>query len=80
MNQPLDAQIGEALALVIDGNTGTRRALANMLRDFGEISRKCNEWSMPLMVMIYPRGKDIKDAYDVELVKKCARTATTDSA
>lgn len=35
MNQPLDAQIGEALALVIDGNTGTRRALANMLRDFG---------------------------------------------
>jgi len=47
-----------------------------MLRDFGDISRKCNEWSMPLMVMIYPRGKDIKDAYDVELVKKCARTAT----
>ncbi|HSV42572.1 MAG TPA: 2-amino-3,7-dideoxy-D-threo-hept-6-ulosonate synthase [Methanomassiliicoccales archaeon] len=48
---------------------------ADMLRDFGEVSRKCMEWGMPLMVMIYPRGKDIKDAYDVDLIKKCARTA-----
>lgn len=46
-----------------------------MLRDFGEVSRKCTEWGMPLLAMIYPRGKDIKDAYDVDLVKKCARTA-----
>jgi DhnA family fructose-bisphosphate aldolase class Ia len=46
-----------------------------MLRDFGEVSRKCNEWGMPLLVMIYPRGKDIKDAYNIDLVKKCARTA-----
>lgn len=49
---------------------------SDMLRDFGDISRKCNEWGMPLMVMIYPRGKDIKDSYQVDLVKKCARTAT----
>ncbi|MCE5296912.1 MAG: 2-amino-3,7-dideoxy-D-threo-hept-6-ulosonate synthase [Euryarchaeota archaeon] len=46
-----------------------------MLRDFGEVSRKCTEWGMPLLVMIYPRGKDIKDAYNIDLVKKCARTA-----
>ena len=26
--------------------------------------------------MIYPRGKDIKSAYDVELLKQCARVAT----
>jgi fructose-bisphosphate aldolase / 2-amino-3,7-dideoxy-D-threo-hept-6-ulosonate synthase len=45
----------------------------NMLSDFGEISRKCNEWGMPLMVMIYPRGKDIKNGYDVDLIKQCAR-------
>jgi predicted phospho-2-dehydro-3-deoxyheptonate aldolase len=44
-----------------------------MLRDFGEIARECNEWGMPLMVMIYPRGKDIKNGYDVDLIKQCAR-------
>ncbi len=31
---------------------------------------------MPLLVMIYPRGKDIPDAYNVDMLKKCARTAT----
>ena len=25
------------------------------------------------MVMIYPRGKDIKNGYDVDLIKQCAR-------
>ena len=44
-----------------------------MLRDFGEVARECNEWGMPLMGMIYPRGKDIKDGYDVDLIKQCAR-------
>ncbi len=44
-----------------------------MLRDFGQIARECNEWGMPLMVMIYPRGKDIKNGYDVDLIKQCAR-------
>jgi DhnA family fructose-bisphosphate aldolase class Ia len=44
-----------------------------MLRDFGQIARECNEWGMPLMVMLYPRGKDIKNGYDVDLVKQCAR-------
>lgn len=45
----------------------------DMLRDFGQIARECNEWGMPLMVMIYPRGKDIKNGYDVDLIKQCAR-------
>ena len=44
-----------------------------MLRDFGQIARECNEWGMPLMVMLYPRGKDIKNGYDVDLIKQCAR-------
>jgi len=45
----------------------------DMLRDFGLVARECREWGMPLMVMIYPRGKDIKNGYDVELLKQCAR-------
>jgi predicted phospho-2-dehydro-3-deoxyheptonate aldolase len=44
-----------------------------MLRDFGQVARECNEWGMPLLVMIYPRGKDIKNGYDVDLIKQCAR-------
>lgn len=46
-----------------------------MMADMGVISRKCNEWGMPLLVMIYPRGPNVKDPYDVDLVKHCARVA-----
>lgn len=44
-----------------------------MLHDFGQVSRECNEWGIPLLVMIYPRGKDIKNGYEVDLIKQCAR-------
>ncbi len=43
-----------------------------MLHDFGQVSRECNEWGIPLLVMIYPRGKDM-NSYDVDLIKQCAR-------
>jgi predicted phospho-2-dehydro-3-deoxyheptonate aldolase len=45
----------------------------SMLYDFGEVARECKEWGMPLLVMIYPRGKDIKNGYNVDLIKQCAR-------
>ncbi len=44
-----------------------------MLKDFGKVSKKCLEWGMPLLAMVYPRGPAIKDGYDVELVKHAAR-------
>ena len=47
-----------------------------MLRDLGYVAKSCAEWGMPFLVMIYPRGKDIKDSYDPEMVKLCARVAT----
>jgi len=47
-----------------------------MLADLGMVAENCAEWGMPLLVMIYPRGKDIKDSFDVEHIKQCARTAT----
>jgi fructose-bisphosphate aldolase / 2-amino-3,7-dideoxy-D-threo-hept-6-ulosonate synthase len=46
-----------------------------MLMDMGAVARTCNEWGMPLLVMIYPRGPKIKNPFDVELVKHCARVA-----
>lgn len=45
------------------------------LEDLGRISTECQRFGMPLLVMAYPRGSDIKDPYDVNLVKHVARAA-----
>jgi class I fructose-bisphosphate aldolase len=44
-----------------------------MLNDFGNISRDCREWGMPLLAMVYARGKKIKDGFHPEVVKHSAR-------
>lgn len=44
-----------------------------MLKDFGRISDDARTWGMPLLAMIYPRGKTIQDEYDVKYVKLAAR-------
>ncbi|HJK84310.1 MAG TPA: 2-amino-3,7-dideoxy-D-threo-hept-6-ulosonate synthase [Methanocorpusculum sp.] len=47
----------------------------DMIRCAGEISRKCQQWGMPLLAMVYPRGRNIKDPFDVDALKTCARVA-----
>lgn len=47
----------------------------DMLRDFGKISRQCNEWGMPLLAMVYARGKKVAHENDVKVVKHAARVA-----
>ncbi|MFO8019476.1 MAG: 2-amino-3,7-dideoxy-D-threo-hept-6-ulosonate synthase [Promethearchaeia archaeon] len=69
----------EAVKLGADGvsvhiNIGTNSD-PEMLEILGNISRKCRELGMPLLAMMYPRGKDIEDEHDVELVKIAARAA-----
>jgi fructose-bisphosphate aldolase/2-amino-3,7-dideoxy-D-threo-hept-6-ulosonate synthase len=49
---------------------------AQMLKDLGEVSLKCMEWGMPLLAMVYCRGKKIKSEYDVKYVKHAARVAS----
>jgi class I fructose-bisphosphate aldolase len=44
-----------------------------MLKDFGEVSKACLNWGMPLLAMVYPRGHGIEDEYDVKVVKHAAR-------
>jgi fructose-bisphosphate aldolase / 2-amino-3,7-dideoxy-D-threo-hept-6-ulosonate synthase len=44
-----------------------------MLQKLGIISDKCNEWNIPLIAMMYPRGENIKNPYDVEIVSHVAR-------
>lgn len=46
---------------------------AEMLRDLGRIAVECNYWGMPLIAMMYPRGPQIEDEKDIEVVKIAAR-------
>ncbi|MDD5066461.1 MAG: 2-amino-3,7-dideoxy-D-threo-hept-6-ulosonate synthase [bacterium] len=44
-----------------------------MLRHFGLVSKECTHWGMPLLAMMYTRGKKIQNEYDVKVVKHAAR-------
>jgi len=48
---------------------------ADMLRDLGKVSVKCMEWGMPLLAMMYTRGKKFKSETSVEGVRHAARIA-----
>jgi fructose-bisphosphate aldolase/2-amino-3,7-dideoxy-D-threo-hept-6-ulosonate synthase len=48
---------------------------AVMLSDLGKIAVDCMEWGMPLLAMMYPRGRKITDEHGVEQVKLAARVA-----
>lgn len=76
-NKVLVATVEEALKLGADGvsvqvNVGAEDE-GRMLSTLGEISRSCQEWGMPLLAMMYPRGKRIKDEYNPEAVAHAAR-------
>ena len=44
-----------------------------MLQDLGRVSRATSEWSIPLVAMIYARGPNVSNGYDVGVVKHAAR-------
>lgn len=44
-----------------------------MLEDFGSVAAACDRLGMPLLAMMYPRGENVKNPYDVEAVKHVAR-------
>lgn len=44
-----------------------------MLRDLGEVAGQCQEWGMPLVAMMYTRGKKVENQFDVKYVKHAAR-------
>jgi fructose-bisphosphate aldolase/2-amino-3,7-dideoxy-D-threo-hept-6-ulosonate synthase len=70
--------VEEAIALGADAvsihiNLGAPNE-SRMLESAGEIVRDCNRWGMPLLVMIYPRGKGI-DPFSPQAVGHCVRVA-----
>jgi len=69
--------VEEAIRLGVDAvsihiNLGSEQE-AQMLEDFGQISDACDKWQIPLISMVYPRGKNIKDPYDPKIVAHVAR-------
>ncbi len=46
---------------------------AEMLIDLGWVARTCDNWGMPLLAMMYPRGPKVKSEHGVEYVKHAAR-------
>ena len=73
----LMGSVEEALRLGADAvsvhvNIGGKEE-SEMLQNLGMISDKCVEWSVPLVAMMYPRGENIKDPHNPEIVAHVAR-------
>lgn len=60
----------DAISVHINIGNGSER---EMLSDLGQVSRTAEEWGMPLLAMMYPRGEKIQDEYDVRVIKHVAR-------
>ena len=70
--------VEEAVALGADAvsihiNLGAPNE-SRMLESAGLIVKDCNRWGMPLLVMIYPRGKGI-DPFSPQAIGHCVRVA-----
>ncbi len=71
------ATVEEAIRLGADGvsmhvNVGAESE-PEMLQELGETSMVCEEWGMPLLAMMYPRGKKVESEHDPEMVMHVAR-------
>lgn len=44
-----------------------------MLSQLGRVSEHCMEWQMPLVAMMYTRGRKIKNEFDADNIKHAAR-------
>ena len=71
------AEVEEAIRLGADAvslhvNVGSETE-NDQLITLGKTSKLCEEWGMPLLAMMYPRGPKISDPFDPEIVKHVAR-------
>ncbi len=69
--------VEEAIKLGADGvsihiNLGAETE-SEMLRTLGKVSKSCQEWGMPLLAMMYTRGRKIENQFDVKYIKHAAR-------
>jgi predicted phospho-2-dehydro-3-deoxyheptonate aldolase len=71
--------VEEAVMLGADGvsvhvNIGSPTT-EEMVADAGMVAHDCRLLGIPLLIMVYPRGPDIDDPYDPDLVAHCVRAA-----
>jgi len=76
-NKVLVTSVEKALKLGADAvsvhvNVGSETE-PEMLIKLGTVAETCDEWGMPLIAMMYPRGKKIEDEHDPEVVKLASR-------
>ncbi|MGB3458352.1 MAG: 2-amino-3,7-dideoxy-D-threo-hept-6-ulosonate synthase [Halobacteriota archaeon] len=77
LNKVIVATVEEAMRLGADAvsmhvNVGAESE-SEMLEDLGETAMVCEEWGMPLLAMMYPRGEKVESEHAVEMVKHVAR-------
>jgi fructose-bisphosphate aldolase/2-amino-3,7-dideoxy-D-threo-hept-6-ulosonate synthase len=73
----LMGSVEEALRLGADAvsvhiNVGGKEE-PEMLQQLGIMADSCGEWNMPLIAMMYPRGENISNPHDPEIVAHAAR-------
>src|SRR5262245_23471484 len=73
----LMGSVEEALRLGADAvsvhiNVGGKEE-PEMLQQLGIMTDSCGEWNMPLIAMMYPRGENISNPHDPEIVAHAAR-------
>jgi fructose-bisphosphate aldolase/2-amino-3,7-dideoxy-D-threo-hept-6-ulosonate synthase len=76
-NKVLVTSVEKALKIGADAvsvhvNIGSEKE-PEMLMKLGSIAEICDNWGMPLIAMMYPRGQNITNEHDVEVVKLAAR-------
>ncbi|MCZ7403199.1 MAG: 2-amino-3,7-dideoxy-D-threo-hept-6-ulosonate synthase [Candidatus Methanoperedens sp.] len=60
----------DAVSIHVNIGSGTE---SDQLTEMGAVAEQCDTWGIPLIAMMYPRGKDIKNSNDAELVAHVAR-------
>jgi len=75
----LVAEVEDALRLGADAvsvhvNIGSDTE-AEQLADLGAVARSCDDWRMPLIAMVYPRGPRIADPHDPVLLAHVVNVA-----
>lgn len=69
---PLEALKLGADAVSMHVNIGSEKE-SQMMLDLAHVSRECEEYGIPLLAMMYPRGKNIHNQYDPELIAHVCR-------
>lgn len=59
-------------AVSVHVNIGSENE-GEMLHNLGMVAEQCNEYGMPLLAMMYARGKKIDKEHDVKYIKHAAR-------